>query len=208
MSSHTLKQWRDATTWARAIALVVALLTLTGCAVMAVSTVVVSASAVHDRRAVETVVDDQRLSLAVRQTLNRSTRFAGEASFDVSTYNGWVLVAGEVENPEMIDQATELVSDLAGLRRLFNELVVAPKNNLRQNSRDGLLSLQVKAAIADIKDIEGFDASRVKITTRRRVVYLQGLVSELESARVVEQARQVKGVEKVVVVFELMPEPD
>ena len=194
--------------WARALAMVVMLLTLTGCAVMAVSAVVVTASAVHDRRSVETVVDDQRLSLAVRQTLNRSNRFAGKASFDVSTYNGWVLLTGEVETADMVEHATALISDLSNVRRLFNELEVGPTNTLRQTSRDGWISLQVKAAIADIKDLPGFDASHVKITTRSQVVYLQGLVSEQESARIVDQARQVRGVDKVVVVFELMPTSD
>lgn len=188
--------------------MVVTLLTLAGCAVMAVSAVVVTASAVHDRRSVETVVDDQRLSLAVRQTLNRSNRFAGEASFDVSTYNGWVLLTGEVETAEMVEHATALIADLSNVRRLFNELEVGPTNTLRQTSRDGWISLQVKAAIADIKDLPGFDASRVKVITRSQVVYLQGLVSERESARIVDQARQVRGVDKVVVVFELMPTSD
>ncbi len=193
--------------WSRIGAIIMIFLTLSGCAVVAVSAVVVTASAVHDRRSVETVVDDQRLSLAVRQTLNRSNQFTGEASFEVSTYNGWVLLVGEVESAEMIDQATELISGLAGVERLFNELVVASKSRFGQTARDGLVTLQVKAAIADIKDLPQFDASRVKVTTRRQVVYLQGLVNERESARVVDQARRVSGVKKVVVVFELMAEP-
>lgn len=188
----------------RVLILLMTMVTVTGCAVMTVGAVVVSASAVHDRRSVETVIGDQRLQLDVRRALVESDHFNGRSGIDINVYNGWVLLIGEVDTDAKVNQASALVQDLSGVRRLFNELSTAPKASVRQLSRDAVLALQVKAAIADIKDLPGFDASRVKVATRRQTVYLQGLVTEQESQRVVDAARYVRGVNQVVVALELI----
>ncbi len=190
----------------RMAAAIVMLLTLNACALVAVGAVVVTASAVHDRRSVETVVEDRLLNIAVRDALYANDAFGNESRIKISVFNGWVLLAGEVVSEDQVEKATGLVSGLEGLQKLFNELAPQPQASLTQASRDRLLSIQAKAAVADIKDLERFDASRVKITTARGNVYLQGLVTEAEGKRVVEQVRHVSGVEQVVVLFEWMEE--
>ena len=186
----------------------VMLLTVNACALVAVGAIVVTGSAVHDRRSVETVVDDRLLNIAVRDALYGSDAFGNESRIKISAFNGWVLLAGEAVSEERVAEATELVSGVKGLKKLFNELAPEPPASLAQASRDRLLSLQAKSAVADIKDMPGFDASRVKITTARGNVYLQGLLTQAEGARVVEQVRYVNGVEQVVVLFEWIESPD
>ncbi len=186
----------------------VMLLTLNACALIAVGAAVVTASAVHDRRSVEVVVDDRLLNIAVRDALYGDDAFGNESRIKISTFNGWVLLAGEAVSDNQVEKASQLVSQVDGLKKLFNELAPLPHASLVQASRDRVLSLQAKAAVADIKDLPRFDASRVKITTARGNVYLQGLVTEAEGARVVEQARHVSGVEQVVVLFEWMDPTD
>ncbi|HEY7905629.1 MAG TPA: BON domain-containing protein [Wenzhouxiangella sp.] len=180
------------------------LLTLNACALIAIGAAVVTASAVHDRRSVDVVVDDRLLNIAVRDALYGNDAFGNESRIKISAFNGWVLLAGEAVSEDQVEKATQLVSQVGGLKKLFNELAALPHASLTQASRDGVLSLQAKAAVADIKDLPRFDASRVKITTARGNVYLQGLVTEAEGARVVEQVRYVSGVEQVVVLFEWM----
>lgn len=180
------------------------LLTLNACALVAVGAVVVTASAVHDRRSIDAVVDDRLLNIAVRDALYGNDAFGNESRIKISAFNGWVLLAGEAVSDDQVGKATGLISQVDGLKKLFNELAPLPHASLTQASRDRILSLQAKAAVADIKDLPRFDASRVKITTARGNVYLQGLVTETESARVVEQVRRVSGVEQVVVLFEWM----
>ena len=48
----------------------------------------------------------------------------------------------------------------------------------------------------------GLDANRVKVITTRGSVYLMGIVTEDEATRATELARTVKGVARVVKVFE------
>ena len=64
------------------------------------------------------------------------------------------------------------------------------------------ITAHVKTAMLDIVDLPGFDPTRINITTVHRTVYLMGLLTREEAERVVEIARTVSGVEKVVRVFE------
>ncbi len=177
---------------------------LSGCVAVTLGAVVVTASAVHDRRAVETVVDDRLLNVAVRDALFGEDAFGNESRIKISVYNGWVLLAGEVGSEAQVSLATERVAAIEGVRKLFNELAPIPPAGLTQASRDRLLSIQVKAAVADIKSLPGFDASRVKVTSARGEVYLQGLLTTQESLAVTERVSRVSGVEKVVVLFEAL----
>lgn len=171
---------------------------------MTLGAVVVTASAVHDRRAVDVVVDDRLLNVAVRDALYGQDTFGNDSRIKISVYNGWVLLAGEVGNEANVALATERVAPIDGVKKLFNELAPIPPAGFTQASRDRLLSIQVKAAIADVKSLPDFDASRVKVTSARGEVYLQGLLTTQESLAVTERVSRVSGVEKVVVLFEAM----
>ena len=191
----------------RSVIVAILLSTLNACAVVALGAIVVTGSAVHDRRSIDTVVDDQLLNVAVRDVLYGTDAFGNESRIKISIYNGWVLLAGEAVSQEKVDEATALVSDVEGVQKLFNELAPMDPAGFRQRSRDRVLTAQAKAAVANIKDLPQFDASRVKITTARQIIYLQGLVTENESAKVVERVRAVRGAEQVVVLFELIDPP-
>lgn len=188
----------------RPILLLTVLLTLTGCVAVTLGAVVVTASAVHDRRAVDVVVDDRLLNIAIRDALYGENTFGNDSRIKISVYNGWVLLAGEVGSEANVALATERVVPIDGVKKLFNELAPIPPAGLTQASRDRLLSIQVKAAIADVKSLPDFDASRVKVTSARGEVYLQGLLTTQESLAVTERVSRVSGVEQVVVLFEAM----
>ena len=64
------------------------------------------------------------------------------------------------------------------------------------------MTARVKTALLDITSLNDFDPSRVNVTTVNSVVYLMGMVSREESDAVVDVARNVAGVSKVVKVFE------
>lgn len=194
-------------TFRRGAVAVLVIALLNGCAVVALGTIVVTGSAVHDRRSIDTVVDDQLLNVAVRDALYGTDAFGNESRIKISIFNGWVLLAGEVGSQEKVDEATQLVSNVEGVQKLFNELVGEPPIGFRQSSRDRVLGIQAKAAISNIRDLEKFDASRVRVTTTRGVIYLQGLVTSEESERVAAEVRGVRGAEKIVLLFELIDPP-
>jgi len=175
---------------------------LAACAAVIVGGAVATGVAVHDRRSVGTVIDDNVLEVRVRNALFGDERFDQSVRVKVNVHNGWVLMAGEAGTPELVERATELASEVDGVLRLFNELAPLERAGFSQASNDRLVSGRVTTSFTRIRDLPGFDPSRIKVTTTRGIVYLQGLVTEAEAEAAVEQARTVRGVERVVTMFE------
>lgn len=175
---------------------------LAACAAVIVGGAVATGVAVHDRRSVGTVIDDNVLEVRVRNALFGDERFDQSVRVKVNVHNGWVLMAGEAGTPELVERATELVSEVDGVLRLFNELAPLERAGFSQASSDRLVSGRVTTSFTRVRDLPGFDPTRIKVTTTRGIVYLQGLVTEAEAEAAVEQARTVRGVERVVTMFE------
>jgi osmotically-inducible protein OsmY len=80
--------------------------------------------------------------------------------------------------------------------------VVAPVASARDRAEDSLITIRVKYALTDMPDHAEIDFTHIKVVTDRRVVYLMGIVSRTDADQVVERARRVRGVAKVVKLFE------
>jgi osmotically-inducible protein OsmY len=175
---------------------------LGGCFLAVAGGAAAGASAAHDRRGVGTYVDDKRIYLGAYDTLNKDKELALKNNVIIVVYNGVMLLAGEVRTPELKARAERLVSGFDGTRRIVNELEVREPDGFWSHRRDNTISLHVKTALLDLTSLEGFDPTRVNITTAHRVVYLMGKVTHEEDEAVVGIAREVAGVERVVKVFE------
>lgn len=180
---------------------------LAGCVAMVAGGAAATGMAAHDRRSVGTVVDDRVLRMRVRNALFGEEAFDTSSRIKITAYNGWVLLAGEARDRQRVDLATDIVSNVQGVRRVLNELEPIERIGAGQGTRDKWISSKVNTSLTRIRDLEGFDPTRVKVTTARNIVYLMGLVTPEEAEAAVEQARTVRGVEKVVTAFEnLEPE--
>ena len=122
-----------------------------------------------------------------------------DAHFDVISYNGFVLVVGQVPEQDMKGHASDVLRKIRGVRRIYNELQIAGNTSTLTRSSDAWITTKVKTSLLSSEDIEG---SRVKVVTEDGVVYLMGLLSRAEADRVVNVARSTGGVEKVVQIFE------
>ena len=175
---------------------------LGGCAAAVVTGVAAGASAAHDRRESSTYFDDKRVYLAAYDSLNKDKELALRNNVIIVVYNGVLLLVGEVRTPELKARAGKIVSGYEGTKKVVNELEVTEPQDFWTRRADSGLTARVKTALLDITSIEGFDPLRVNVTTAHRVVYLMGVVTHEEADAVVEVARDVDGVEKVVKVFE------
>jgi len=175
---------------------------LSGCFVAVVGGAAASANAAHDRRTFGTVMDDKRLQLAAYDNFNKDKELALKNNVSIVVYNGVILLVGEVSSESLKQRAEERVKGFEGTRRIVNELQVGELEGFWSRRRDNTLTAQVKTGMLDIVDVEGFDPTRVNVTTAHRVVYLMGLLSHDEAERVTDVARNAGGVERVVKVFE------
>lgn len=176
--------------------------TLPGCAAVIVGGAA-TAGAVHDRRSVGTVIDDQTLEVAAIDRIYQERDRFGGSRITAIAHNGVLLLAGEVADEALRQRAGERVQELAGVRRVINEIAVAPPAGVARISADSALTLRIKAGLLDL-ELPEFDASRVNVTTVRQEVFLMGLLRRAEADAVVTEVRRMRGVRRVIKAFEYL----
>lgn len=182
---------------------------LSGCTPLVIGGAVAGGAAViYDRRGSGTVLNDQAIELKADSALSAYPGLADadQAHINVTSYNGMVLLTGEVTTPELRQQAVAAVQNLDNVRQIYDELAIRPPSFLGDRSNDFAISTNAKAALFRITNLPGFNPLRVKIVTARGTVYLMGLVKPQEAEAVVATVRQLSGVRKVVTLFEYLPD--
>ncbi len=185
----------------RVLLLALASLQLAGCLAVVAGGAAATGLAIHDRRSFGTIIDDQTLEVRVRDAIHDDPAFTRDHRIKVDAFRGWVLLAGEAGTEANVRLAGEITAGVDGVRRVVNELAPERRPSFGQSSSDRWIATKVKTALTGV-DLEGFDPTRVQVTTARSVVYLMGLVSRDEGRAATEQARTVRGVDRVVTIFE------
>ena len=124
-----------------------------------------------------------------------------DAHLVIVSYNGYVLVAGQVASQALKDKATDVVREVRGVRRIYNELEVAAPSSGMTRTSDTWITSKVKSYMLASSDIQG---NRVKVVTENGVVYLMGLATRAEAERIAAEAADTSGVQRVVKLFELL----
>jgi osmotically-inducible protein OsmY len=150
-----------------------------------------------DRRTSGTMLDDEviedRASLEIQQ------RFKGDFHVNVTSYNGIVLLTGEVPAESAKTDVENLVRSNPKVRAVQDELAVSPVTDLGSRSNDTLITSKVKARFVEANK---FQINHVKVVTERGVVYVIGIVTRDEGTAAGEIASTTSGVQRVVKVFE------
>jgi|TARA_B110000977_G_scaffold40059_1_gene53845 osmotically-inducible protein OsmY len=165
--------------------LILALLLTTGCTVNSVG---------------ETFDDSRNESLAKKRVREANAELA-KANINVTSFDGIVLLTGQVSSADLIPIASAQVAPLRNVRKVHNELTVAGKTSYLSRTNDSWLTTKVKSAMAAA---ESADSTRIKVVTENGVVYLMGLVTREEADAAADIARHIQGVQKIVKVFEYM----
>lgn len=176
---------------------------LSACAPLMVGGVITSALVVSDRRTSGAQLEDQSIEL---RAANRLREQMGQRSnVYVTSYNRRVLLTGEVANEQDKALVQSLVAGVENVRGVVNEVNVLGASSLTQRSSDALLTTRVKAAMIDARDLM---ASAVKVVTTRSTVYLMGRLTQREADRATEITRNTPGVQRVVLVLEIISEEE
>jgi osmotically-inducible protein OsmY len=181
-----------------AVAVAASCLCASGCAPLIVGAAVGGTALVAtDRRSVGAQADDEGIELKIANV--RSTRYGDRVHVNVTSYNGVVLLTGEVPDAATRQAMVELARTTDRVRRVQDELVVAPPSPLSARTNDTFITSKVKARFVEANR---FAASHVKVVTERGVVYLMGLVNRTEADEAARIAASTSGVVRVVKVFE------
>ena len=177
---------------------------LGGCAPLLMGGAVVGGSLLAiDRRTSGAQIDDQAIEVKSKNRIR--TLLADRGHVDVVSYNRIVLITGEV--PTEADKAAvgQAVGQVENVRSLVNELVASGASSWTGRSADAILTGRVKASLLDAGDALG---NHVKVVCERGIVYLMGRVSASEADRASDVVRAIRGVQKVVRVFEVVSEDE
>ncbi|MDO6524192.1 division/outer membrane stress-associated lipid-binding lipoprotein [Motilimonas sp. 1_MG-2023] len=184
-------------------ALIASLSLVQGCAGLFVAGAATTAVVANDRRSVGTQLDDQNIELKAINALAKNELLYKASRISAIANNGNVLLVGQTPTAEYQKQAEKIVDDISGVRRVFNELRLNKPISLGQQTSDTWITTKTKSLILDDPAI---NTLKLKVVTEDAEVFLIGLVTEKEAEKAVEIARHVKGVKRVVKVFEYVAE--
>lgn len=173
--------------------LVLALLSLGGCAL------VMPANQDYGKRSFGTVWDDQVNESHGMKVLREASPELEHAHLGITSFNGIVLLTGQVPSEEAKKTAGEKMASLSNVKKVYNELQIAGPISLLARTNDSWLTAKVKTDLLADKRVSG---NRIKVVTENGVVYLMGLLSHNEAKLAVEVVRHAYGVQKIVTAFE------
>ena len=182
----------------RMTALAIAAAMLGGCVPVIVAGAAGGAAMVAtDRRTTGTQVDDESIELKLGHQAGQ--QYGDRIHLNVTSYNGVVLLTGEVPDQGVWASLGSLAKNTEKVRAVNNELVVAPNADLSSRSNDTYITSKVKSRMIEANR---FPPNAVKVVTERGVVYLIGIVSKEEGDAAGETAATTSGVVRVVKFFQ------
>lgn len=179
---------------------------LHGCVAVFVGGALAGVHAVHDRRAFGTVLSDRNIQLSAIDAINRHRELTrDDNNVKVVVYNGVMLLCGQVRSEELKKLAQSSAGGFDGVTRMVNQIEVTDQpEGFWQRRADETLTARIKTGLLDITSLPGFDPTRINVTTAHGVVYLMGLVKHDEANAATDVARNTRGVDQVVKLFDYL----
>ena len=174
-------------------------ITSQGCAGIVIAGGATAGAMANDRRTSGAYVDDETIEWKIIDVLYKDEQIEKQTHLNATSYNGIVLLTGEIPNDEMRVKINEKIRGVQGVRQLHDETSIAAPSSMMSRSGDTWITSKVKTAMLTNDTDMGV---RTKVVTDKGVVYLMGIVSPQEADKLTEVARRVGGVQKVVKVFE------
>ncbi len=152
------------------------------------------------RRTTGAMIDDGNIETMIKVNLNAADDALKAANIQVNSFNGIVLLTGQVPNQDMKNLATRVANTTSSrVKTVHNELEVIPNISMMTRSNDAWLTAKIKTIMLAHNDLSTL---RTKVITENGVVYLMGLMSRAEGTKAVDVVSKTQGVNRVVNAFE------
>jgi osmotically-inducible protein OsmY len=157
----------------------------------------------QDRRPTAVQTEDEGIEWKAARSVPE--RFAAASHLNFTSFNRRLMITGEVPSEEAKAAIGEQAAKVAGVKEVFNEVMIGPASSLSVRSNDSYITSKVKGRLVDEKYLS---ATHIKVVTEAGVAYLMGIVSERESRLAVTIASRTDGVRKVVNLFEVLSDAE
>lgn len=172
---------------------------LAGCPAAIIGGGAVAIDTTADRRTHGIILEDSNIELKAFTLIQK---IEGDIHTNVTSYNGHVLVVGQVPNEGIKNQIGSSINSLPNVKSLTNELTVGPVASIATRAQDTLITSNVKARFFKENKVSPFF---VKVVTEYKTVYLMGILTEAEAMEAETIAKNTSQVSKVVKLFEIIP---
>ena len=151
------------------------------------------------QRSLGRMLDDETIETRALVNVRKADDSLRDANILVVSFNGIVLLAGQVPSADLRQLTARTVADVRYVRKVHNELLVAEPNDFASRSNDSWITTRIKSKMLFSTTV---DPAEVKVVTESGVVYLMGLVDQRSADKAVDMARNTSGVQRVVRMFE------
>ena len=172
---------------------------LVGCVPAFLAGTALGGIVVYEGRTAHIKKQDFQLSQQIKKRINADNAIAEKSRIIVSAYDGVVLLAGQSPQAALKQQAGNIAHNVPGAKRIYNEISLTEPISSFAQSKDTWITAKVKSVLLATKDL---NSSQIKVVTENRVVYLLGKVTHSQAKIASDATRTVKGVKKVVTLFE------
>lgn len=172
---------------------------LQGCVPVIAAGATAGALSAFDRRSLGTQTEDETIEW--KSSARVGEKLGDKAHINFTSFNRKVLITGEAPTGEAKAEAERLVTGVANVQGVYNELTVGPASSFSDRSNDSFITSKVKSRSVDSGK---FNPVHVKVVTEAGVVFLLGMVTQPEADSAIGVARTTAGVKKVVNLLEII----
>lgn len=174
---------------------------VTACLELAIATVATTTiDVISDRRTTGAYFDDNSIEIEMRKLLHGSKRVRKQTHINPVSYNGILLLTGEVTSKEMKQEVTSNANMILGVRQVIDETRISGKTGLLSRTNDSVLTGKVKSMLL-LKMAKA--SNQIKVVSEHGNVYLMGIVTDEEANKATEITRSIGGVVRVIRAFEI-----
>ncbi len=166
--------------------------------ILAGGAVAETAAVASDRRSTGAQVNDGVIEKRVSWEISQKVASEDE-HVTVTSYNGKILLTGEVRTEEEKRTAEEVARRSLDVKDVVNQLAVQEPVPVSQRLRDSTNATSLRSRIIATS---GASLNQMKVVVDRGIAYLMGLVTEREGEIAGQVAARTKGITRVVKVFE------
>jgi osmotically-inducible protein OsmY len=153
-------------------------------------------------RTIGAYVEDEVIENKTLVNLNKGSETVKNSHISVTSYNGILLLTGQIPNESAKQEAEQIAMQTRKIRKIHNELEISGPTSGIVRGNDTYLTSRIKLQLLTDETVEG---GRIKVVTENSSAYLMGLVTEKEAERAVNIVRTIPGVQRIVKVFEYIP---
>ena len=148
-------------------------------------------------------IDDQSIENTAAVNITKADPDFYNANVNVTSFYAAVLLTGEVPTQALKDKAAAVVNQIAEVKGVRNELVVAEASYYKTRAADSLITGRISSGLLFAS---GFPSSRTKVTTCAGAVYLMGKLTHAEAEQAVSIIKGVAGVKKISLLVDYLPD--